>query len=95
MEKIKFANALGTIRIPRTRLMLIVKHLPLLRQALRLLQQQAQQVQLQQHLPQRRVQPVRQPVLLLPHQRKIRMAVLELWPILTFDQTVFLIATMT
>ena len=89
MEKIKFANALGTIRIPRTRLMLIVKHLPLLQQALRLLQQQAQQVQLQQHLPQRRVQPV-----LLPHQRKIPMAVLELWPILTFDQTVFLIATM-
>ena len=94
MEKIKFANALGTIRIPRTRLILIVKHLLLIRQALRLLQQRAQQAQLQQHLPQRRVQPVRQPVL-LPHQRKIPMAVLELWPILTFDQTVFLIATMT
>ena len=53
--------------------------------------QQLQRVQLQQLLPQRQVQ--RQSVQ-LRHQRKIQMAVLELWLILTFDQIVSLIVTM-
>lgn len=69
--------------------MLIVKHQQPLQQQLRQLQQQQLlQVQLQQLLPQQQVQ--RQAVQ-LQHQRKIQMVVLELWLILTFEQTVSLI----
>ena len=71
--------------------MLIVKHQQPLQQQLRQLQQQLLQVQLQQLLPQQQVQ--RQAVQ-LRNQRKIQMVVLELWPILTFVQTVSLIVTM-
>ena len=70
--------------------MLIARHLQPLRQRLQQ-QQQLLQVQLQQLLQRRQVQ--QQPA--QPrHQRKIQMAVLELWLILTFDQIVSLIVTM-
>ena len=71
--------------------MLITRHLQPLRQRLHQQQQQQLQVQLQQLLQRQRVQ--QQPAQ-LRHQRKIPMAVLELWPILTFDPIVSLIVTM-
>jgi len=69
--------------------MLIARHQQPPRQQLQRvqLQQQLQRVQLQQLLPQRQSVQLR-------HQRKIQMAVLELWLILTFDQIVSLIVTM-